>query len=285
MRFELESRLNESLQKEEHARARAQALEQGTITSQNRLREVVARNAQLNEERKRLEHNTEVYRSHLQSTSQREASLKALVENLRASEKLHAASVLQLQSQLAEYERTEKTTLEQAETARKELEVYRAQNKKLEVDDGVLSAKLAYYQEREKVTLAEIETLKANATSHSESLKKLSDELARTRHELNRYKSAWPNITALQNQATRASNENEKFQEQIENLQKALDGNKGRLAQVEESMNKEKRDKQIALNCLHTAEAKIEELTQELELVRQRAVESQPGQVTALKLL
>ena len=284
-KFDLETRYYETQQREEQLKVVVKTFEKNIKHLQARTKEFANQNSLLNEERKRLAHNNEIYKAHLDASTHREDSLKAVVENLQATEKMHAASLLQLQTQISDYERREKQHQDHIQNLTQELETLRRADRKNEVDEGIWSAKVDYHRKREQSVAGELEQSRRNVQLQGEDIKRLTDESHRVRQELNHYKSQWPNVSALQEKSAQMSKTNHELQENLQKVSEQLERFKNQLAHAEELRNKEKRDKQIALNCLHTAESKIEELTQEIDAMKTRAAAVAAENIPSLKIL
>ena len=135
--------------------------------------------------------------------------------------------------------------------------------KKKDMEIELLGAKLDFMKQKEGLVSAESSKIPA-----------LTSELEKTKFELNRYRLAWKNVTATQQQAIRSIQEASEIRSKLENMNLTLSMMKQQLEGSEEILKKERRDKQIALDCLQSAEKRLDEVTKELERLHAQISES-----------
>jgi chromosome segregation ATPase len=116
--------------------------------------------------------------------------------------------------------------------------------------------------------------------SYRDQKDKQKSELQATQKELNRYQSAWKDV---QSQLTQVQENGNSFRRRFEDLRERMEASKKQIEFLQESLKKEKRDKQIALSCLHTAETKLEQLNQLIEEMKLRQPERFSAQGLELK--
>jgi chromosome segregation ATPase len=149
-----------------------------------------------------------------------------------------------------------------------------------------LSARLERAKDEAKKKDIQIEILHSNLehsqrTEHTNATRAedLSRDLKSLQEELRRYKSAWQQMGR---QAKDASQKTTDLVQKLEELSETVSSEKRKNEYLEELMRKEKRDKHLALTCLHTAESKLAQLSQVVEnLEKQR---TQTIQETGLEL-
>lgn len=165
-------------------------------------------------------------------TSETEGRLR---EGMAREERLH--------SQIQSYQQTEKSLRDQLEASFKQVDLLKEDKKKLDLQIELLKANLSYFRERE------------------ESVK----EIINAKQELDRYKAAWSRVVAMDHQARKTLKDSEKLQKSLAELTGVLQQERRRCEILEESLTKEKREKQAALTCLHSAEAKLNQVQRSLE--------------------
>lgn len=105
-------------------------------------------------------------------------------------------------------------------------------------------------QKDEKATV-DYRKIKGEATE-------LKAALHKTREELRRYQAAWSQIAAMDRKAKDVLREFQEIQVKLEKTREELAVERRHREKMEEIVKKERREKEIALSCLQTAEDKLD---------------------------
>ncbi len=203
------------------------------------------------------------YREELKESSQRENKLKS-----------------QLGSQLASQQHIEKAHQEELNDLFNQNETLRNEKKKSEIEMALLKSTIEHTERNEgslKSTLKSFQMTEKNRIEHTEHL---TQELNTIRNELNRYKRAWGQISSLNQKAKETLHRSLDLTRKIEELSESIEKEKSRREYLEELLRKEKREKQVALTCLHSAETNLSHVTRDLdEIRRQKAKNLETGEI------
>jgi hypothetical protein len=93
-------------------------------------------------------------------------------------------------------------------------------------------------------------------------------DLQKQQRELKRYQAAWVRISEMDQRAKEILGTHEENKQKLSKLDEELGTERRLREKMEELYKKEKRDKEIALSCLQTAEVKMEHLSHELNQLR-----------------
>jgi ABC-type transporter Mla subunit MlaD len=88
--------------------------------------------------------------------------------------------------------------------------------------------------------------------------------------ELKKYKTAWTQVAEVEKKARAVLKENPALKSKISDLNLLMEEEKKRNTNLEELLNKERREKRAALTCLHTTESKLNQATFELDAMKKR---------------
>lgn len=216
------------------------------------------------------------YREEFYRLRMRHSNLTAEVE---AGAREFAAKEELLKSQLFSFQKNEKTFQEQILRLNRHIQelTHREEN---------LKAHLATAYEAEKRTeklraetshnldqlKQEMHKLRMEHASFEEETQKLKATIAHLQKELARYQTAWTQVSTIDAQAKKslkdldtARQELEITRQTITELENSLSVEKKHREKVEELLNREKREKQLALAHLQNVEAKIAQMEQEAE--------------------
>lgn len=207
------------------------------------------------------------YRKRLQIMNEREEAARVSVSRAasatRESEMAQGQRLAQLQSQVEQL----RSELHRAQLARVE------ERKKAEIEIELARATIEHLKQREESLRSQSRFSEVDAA-----------ELEKLRREIHHYRSRWADAQNAVRQATSATQELEKERTKAEALRERLEIEEKRREDAENSAKKERRDKQIALNCLHSAEERIDRLTHDVQKVRDAADERMLNDPSALHL-
>ncbi|MGZ3689144.1 MAG: hypothetical protein ACXVBW_12640, partial [Bdellovibrionota bacterium] len=175
----------------------------------------------------------------------------------------------QLKTQLHEAAETERalneriqSSAQQLDRLREELDRLRVEKfedrKKFELELELTKASVDHLKQREETLRT---TLGAHQSSESALAGQLVDqkkEVERIKTELVRYKAAWGEVLNIDRKAKLVLTDLESFRKRFTEADEQLAIERRRREELEQAVKKEKRDKQIALNCLQSAEIKME---------------------------
>lgn len=153
-----------------------------------------------------------------------------------------------LSAQVLVLHQNEKNLRGQIDELLKNISNLQEEKKKIEFNSDLLKTNLDYLKKREGSV----------------------NELEATRNELQRYKNAWASVVAMERKAKVAIQEAETAKKIIDQLNEAFGKEKVRASHLEDSLNKEKREKQIALSCLHSTEDQLVRVNRVLEDARRQ---------------
>ena len=190
----------------------------------------------------------------------------------------------QLNTQLMTYQQTEKALQNQVGEFSRQLERDRDERKKSELDVELLKANLEYMKQREESLSTVVKTLQDNEKSRISNISELTHQLRTVGAELRRYKAAWAQVAAIDRKAKSILLENPSLKSTIEEMKVSLESEKRRHDGIEDLLARERRDKRAALTCFHTAEAKLTQVTWELENMKKRYEQNITGTGFELKL-
>lgn len=99
-------------------------------------------------------------------------------------------------------------------------------------------------------------------------VERLSGNFASVKNELDRYKASWQQVQAIDQKAKQVIQGSGDTRKRLEELSVILSNEKRRNENLEEAVKKERREKQLALTHLHSAEERLEHMTRLLEKIR-----------------
>jgi chromosome segregation ATPase len=178
----------------------------------------------------------------------------ALSSKAQENSRAQVVHTEQLKSQIVFHQENEKKYQNQIEKLSRQIENFIHEKKRTEIDLELSQAKFEKLEEKE-------ETYRVA----SEQVQELKQKLQETRQSLKQYYHAWKQLDV---QAKQVFQGNEDSRRKIQELTESLEATKRRADHYEELMKKEKRDKQIALSCLHTAEARLAHATREIQTLQ-----------------
>jgi len=199
----------------------------------------------------------------------RDEKMREQVNVYHRRDQMHAQEVDQLKREI-ERLREENASLrrEHDQDQRDKLDAQR----KHELELGLLRANLDHLKQREESTKSMLTSLQFKEGTFETKVQELERQRDAIQAELGRYKSAWSQAVAADRRARQIMESSREHQFKAQELIEQLAIEKRRREEVEGSISKERREKQIALNCLQTAETQIDELKRELQALRERAV-------------
>lgn len=123
-----------------------------------------------------------------------------------------------------------------------------------------LANQIANQQKNEKRLQDKAENFNQSLTSLREETNKKEIDYLAMKNELGRYKSAWHQVSKIDQKAKETMTQMSEMSLKMEEMTEALDREKKKSEQLEEQLQKEKREKRAALTCLHTAESKLSQM-------------------------
>ena len=262
--FQIARQLEAALQQERNAVRR----------SHDQLRELIRRNEVLADEKRKLEQELSLMKSNFEQQSQRDQTIKNRELEIR--------------------KRTESSLQDQLRDLSVQLEEAVHEKKKVELNTELIKANLDFMKQREKgwstamqgfqTREAAYQKIGVELTHYKTALGQARSEIAHWKTEIQRFKTAWTQVSSIQARSQQVVEESGETKRKLEEMAETLSESRGRVESTLEQVRKEKRDKQIALNCLHTAEKRIDQLTEELERLRNHALEQASNREVELKL-
>ncbi len=271
---EAENKLRNSLTREEKLKCQVTAVQQSEKNIQNQIRTLSQQINAIQSYNQQLKANIEIYK-------QREESFKLTLRTFQSKEKDRLNHIEQLTQKLST-SRSEvqhyKTKFQHYKTEWKQfVETVQKEKKELVIHVELLRAKLEQYQQREeslkdqeKLLKQLLQSSQANEKSQVSQVEKLTQDLNRASSELQRYKSSWGKAVAAEQRTKEIFQESSELKRRLEEMKEILSNEKNRNDILDERVKKEGREKHIALTCLHTAEARLSQVTRELDELRER---------------
>lgn len=170
-----------------------------------------------------------------------------------------------LKSQFQSFQQNEKANLAQIQELGRVIENLKEEKKKHELDAELLRANLEHFKQREDSLKTTFQSLQAHEQARIDHLAQLTRDLDQARAEVGRFKASWAQVSAMDQKAKQLINEFHSAQRRVEELTQAREADKKRFEDLEQMLAKEKREKQVALSCVHTAESKLAQLTRDVE--------------------
>ncbi|MFZ9595857.1 MAG: hypothetical protein ACO3A2_07235 [Bdellovibrionia bacterium] len=190
----------------------------------------------------------------------------------------------QLSTQAMTFQQSEKILQNQLSDLSRQVEKLRDERNKADLEVELTKANLDYMKQREETLTISIQNLKNNEKAQTETLTKLTQQIKELTSQVDRYKASWQQVSELEKKAKAVIEENPNLKQTIEELRESVKAEKQKSEQIQEVLTKERREKRIALSCLHTAEAKITQLSWELENMKKNYEKSIDGSVFELTL-
>jgi len=160
-------------------------------------------------------------------------------------------------SEIQSREQTEKSLHQQIEDQNRQADVLREERRKALSDMEFYKAHLDNYKRRERSLAFTLQNVQASEKTRADQIEKLSQEVQRLKKELSQYQVAWMHVQEMDRKAKQVQAESAVLKRNMEEIGEALTAEKMRREKAEELIKKEKRDKEIALSCLHKAEEKL----------------------------
>lgn len=186
--------------------------------------------------------------------------------------KLHDDSVLQ----------KENLFRDQIKELSRKLEHLQNERRKDELNLEILKSKLIHSQSREQShcqNLARLESQDKHTTEKVDTdrrtIEQLTKELEQVKKELAQAKASWARVDAMYRKAQASLTQTNGSREKVAELTELLSSERNRYLMLQETLVKERRDKQIALKCLHDAEIKLEQALYEGQSMKKQ-LEPQP---------
>jgi chromosome segregation ATPase len=170
-----------------------------------------------------------------------------------------------IKAQLIAQQESEKSRFDQINSLCKEIEGLREEKQKNDIELEILKANLENSKQAEMSMKASLNSIQKGEKTRVEQAHQLSQELSQVRAELGRYQNAWKQIAKLDENAKQVIREQDILRKKLEEQTQKHSLEKRRREELEEVLYKERREKQIALSCFHTAESRLNALKREAE--------------------
>jgi chromosome segregation ATPase len=218
-------------------------------------------------------------------------SLDQEKKNLEQKKKESDLEIELLQSSLDLHKKNEKGLREALLAHQSKQKCHTEEIKKLHHRHSLIQQELKRYKaswqlvvttdHRAKLVFKECEDLKAKLAEMREStdqaFKAHFDEREVLKQKIIDLQSRGPVVdTELSRKNEKMTVESWELKQEIDDLKERLRTNKSLMTELEERVKKEARDKQIALNCLQSAEMKLEAVSSELETKTKREMPNYP---------
>jgi chromosome segregation ATPase len=175
-----------------------------------------------------------------------------------------------LKGQISAHQQTEKSLHDQINEFCQQIDRLREEKKKAEIDLEILNSNFNLAKKSEESMKATIKSLQHSERSRNDHEQHLTRELSSIRNELLRYKRAWSQISAIDHKAKQALERSADLTRKFDEISDEWRKEKTHREKLQEQLHKEKREKQVALTCLHTTEARLSQVTRELEEIRKQ---------------
>lgn len=228
--------------------------------SESAAREQLAR---VEEAHRRLTADAEQMRQRLQQTTaerDQEQGLRAALQGevTRLAQQLR--SMGSVSQSLSEAIAREQRVSERATELQRQESALRAELRKREIESEVDRSRSEMLTRKSDAQATEIQTLQAQ-------LHQARVETHQLQQSLSQYRGRWEQMRNAAERGARVAQEHATLSEKSQTTAR-------RLEDLEATAKKDRRDKQIALNCLNEAERRIDRLTEQLNDLRARAFEN-----------
>ena len=181
----------------------------------------------------------------------------------------------QLKLQITAYQQAEKSLKNHIEGLHRQINCLREEKKKSELQIELLGASLQQSQNKEKNSENHIGILSLREKSYQDRIHDLQTHCETLKKELDQYKAAWRRISEIDQKAKEVFTQFHQAQSKNKDLSENIEIEKKRRDHLEEVLKKEKKEKEVALTCLHSSESRLSKITQELETLRQNFTQLQ----------
>lgn len=212
--------------------------------------------------------NTKRYREELNHAQMK---YSRFVSDIDEQFREHLLREEQFKSQISQLQLSEKNIQCQMSEMSRELDLLRDLKRKNELELELLKTNLETTQQRERSQQANLNFIQDHEKVHLMRIEELTKELHSVQKELNRYQSAWGQVSAFHHKAKQIEAEASEMKKKLDELKSSLfeekrvhleleenlKNERKRVEELDDVLKKERREKQLALTYLHTAEAKL----------------------------